>query len=137
MGVLSVVLGILAVLCALLATFLFGSTGAVIAAILAVAAIALAIFKRIKTKKGGIAGIVIGVIAVLLAFSMNSTWSSAFKSMHEKALEQIPNGLWAQVSEDTSSGIMGIINKLPKDEASMNALIEEMNELNKTIEKKD
>lgn len=136
MGILAVILAILAVLCALLATFLFGSSGAVVAAILAVAAIALAVFKRIKTKKGGIAGIVIGVLAIILAFSMNSTWSAAFKSMHEKALELKPEGLWAQASEDTSNGLMGIINKLPQDEASMNALIEEMNELNKIVEKK-
>ena len=136
MGILAVILAILAVLCALLATFLFGSSGAVVAAILAVAAIALAVFKRIKTKKGGIAGIVIGVLAIILAFSMNSTWSAAFKSMHEKALELKTEGLWAQASEDTSNGLMGIINKLPQDEASMNALIEEMNELNKIVEKK-
>ena len=136
MGILAVILAILAVLCALLATFLFGSSGAIVAAILAVAAIALAVFKRIKTKKGGIAGIVIGVLAIILAFSMNSTWSAAFKSMHEKALELKPEGLWAQASEDTSNGLMGIINKLPQDEASMNALIEEMNELNKIVEKK-
>ena len=136
MGILAVILAILAVLCALLATFLFGSSGAVVATILAVAAIALAVFKRIKTKKGGIAGIVIGVLAIILAFSMNSTWSAAFKSMHEKALELKPEGLWAQASEDTSNGLMGIINKLPQDEASMNALIEEMNELNKIVEKK-
>ena len=135
MGILAVILAILAVLCALLATFLFGSSGAIVAAILAVAAIALAVFKRIKTKKGGIAGIVIGVLAIILAFSMNSTWSAAFKSMHEKALELKPEGLWAQASEDTSNGLMGIINKLPQDEASMNALIEEMNELNKIVEK--
>jgi len=31
---------------------------------------------------------------------------------------------------------MGIISNLPKDEASMNALVEEMNELNKAIETK-
>lgn len=136
MGILAVILAILAVLCALLATFLFGSSGAIVAAILAVAAIALAVFKRIKTKKGGIAGIVIGVLAIILAFSMNSTWSAAFKSMHEKALELKTEGLWAQASEDTSNGLMGIINKLPQDEASMNALIEEMNELNKIVEKK-
>ena len=136
MGILAVVLGILAVLCALLATFLFGSSGAVVAAILAVAAIALAVFKRVKTKKGGIAGIVIGGLAIIQAFSMTSTWSAAFKSMHEKALELKPDGLWAQASEDTSNGLMGIINKLPQDEASMNALIEEMNELNKIVEKK-
>ena len=136
MGILAVILAILAVLCALLATFLFGSSGAIVAAILAVAAIALAVFKRIKTKKGGIAGIVIGVLAIILAFTMNSTWSAAFKSMHEKALELKTEGLWAQASEDTSNGLMGIINKLPQDEASMNALIEELNELNKIVEKK-
>ena len=42
--------------------------------------------------------------------------------------------MWAQASEDTSGGLMGIISKLPKDEASLNALMEEMNELNKITE---
>ena len=46
-------------------------------------------------------------------------------------MEVKPDGLWAQASEDASGGLMGIINKLPQDEASLNALMEEMNELNK------
>ena len=135
MGILGVILGIAAVVCALLGTFLFGTTGAIIAAVLAAAAIVLAFLKRKKDGKGGIVGIVIGVLAVILAFSMNSTWSNAFKELHKKAMELKPDGLWAQVSEDTSNGLMGIIKKLPTDEATMNALVDEMNELNKLTEK--
>lgn len=53
----------------------------------------------------------------------------------KRALELKPDGLWAQVSEDTGNGLMGIIKKLPADEAAMNALVDEMNELNKLTEK--
>ena len=131
MGILGVILGIAAVVCALLGTFLFGTTGAIIAAVLAAAAIVLALLKRKKDGKGGIAAIAIAVVAVILAFSMSSIWSNAFKELHRKAMEVKPDGLWAQVSEDASGGLMGIINKLPQDEASLNALMEEMNELSK------
>ena len=135
MGILGVILGIAAVVCALLGTFLFGTTGAIIAAVLAAAAIVLALLKRKKDGKGGIAAIAIAVVAVILAFSMSSTWSNAFKELHKKAVEYKPDGLWAQVSEDTNNGLMGIIKKLPTDEATMNALADEMNELNKLTEK--
>ncbi len=135
MGILGVILGIAAVVCALLGTFLFGTTGAIIAAVLAAAAIVLALLKRKKDGKGGIAAIAIAVVAVILAFSMSSTWSNAFKELHKKAVEYKPDGLWAQVSEDTNNGLMGIIKNLPTDEATMNALVDEMNELNKLTEK--
>ena len=135
MGILGVILGIAAVVCALLGTFLFGTTGAIIAAVLAAAAIVLALLKRKKDGKGGIAAIAIAVVAVILAFSMSSTWSNAFKELHKKAVEYKPDGLWAQVSEDTGNGLMGIIKNLPTDEATMNALVDEMNELNKLTEK--
>ena len=134
MGILAVVLGLLAIVCALLGTFLFGTTGAIIAAVLAVVAIALAFLKRKKDGKGGIAGIVIAVLAVILAFSLSSVWTRMFTELHNKALEVKPDGLWAQASENTDKGLMGIISNMPKDEASMNALVEEMNELNKAIQ---
>ena len=136
MGILSVILAILAVASSFLATMLFGSTGGIITLIVAALAIALGVFKRIKDKKGGIAGIAIGVLAVVLAFSMTNVWSRAFKDLHDKAVALKPDGLWAQASEDTNNGLMGIVNKLPKDEASVNALVEEMNELNKMTEAK-
>ena len=135
MGILGVILGIAAVVCAFLGTFLFGTTGAIIAVVLAAAAIVLAFLKRKKDGKGGIFAIVIAVLAVVLAISMSSIWSNAFTELHKKAVEMKPDGLWAQVSEDTNNGLMGIINKLPTDEATMNALVDEMNELNKLTEK--
>ena len=131
MGILGIILGIVAVLLALLGTFLFGTTGMITAVAVAAVAIVLALLKRKKDKKGGIAAIVICVLAIILAFSMNSTWSRTFTELHTKAMEVKPDGLWAQASEDASGGLMGIINKLPQDEASLNALMEEMNELNK------
>ena len=134
MGVVGAILGILAVLVAVLATFLFGTTGAIIAAVLAAVAIVLAILKRKKDGKGGIAAIVIGALAIILAFSMSSAWSKVFSEVHTKAVEFKPDGLWAQASENTSGGLMGIISNMPQDEASMNALVEEMNELNKLTE---
>ena len=136
MGILSVILAILAVLCALLATMLLGTTGGIIAAVVAAAAIALAVFQRVKNKKGGIAGIVIGAIAIILAFSMTNVTATMFKTLHEKAVEYKPDGLWALVSEDYKSGFMGIVKNLPNDEATLNALVDEMNELNKIIEAK-
>ncbi len=130
MGILGVILSILALACAIFATFLFGTAGAIVTGVLAAGAILLGVFKRMKEKKGGIAAIVIGVLAVVLLFAMTSLWSSMFTELHNKAVELKPEGLWAQASEDASGGLMGIITKLPQDEASMNALVAEMNELN-------
>jgi len=134
MGILGVILGILAVVCAVLATFLFGAEGGIVTAVLAVAAIALGILKRRKDRKGGIAAIVIAVLAVIMAFGLTNTWSNVFKQLRDKAVEYKPDGLWAQASEEVNHGLMGIIGKLPKDEASLNALMEEMNELNKLVD---
>ena len=131
MGILAVVLGLLAVVCALLAPLLFGTAGGVVAGVLAVAAIVLGILKRKKDGKGGIPAIVIGVLSVILAFSLTSYWSAVFKEARDKAMKLKPDGLWAQISEDTNSGMFGIIKRLPADEASMNALMDELNELNK------
>ena len=135
MGIFGVILGIVAVLCGLLATFLFGTTGAVIAAVIAAAAIALGVLKRKKDGKGGAAAIAIGVIAIVLAFSVNGLWTNMFTQLHEKALELKPDGLWAQASENVNGGIMSVITRLPADEASMNALMEEMQELSKAVAK--
>lgn len=130
MGIFGVILGILAVVCAFLATALFGIEGAIVAAVLAVVAILLGVLKRRKDKKGGIAAIVIAVLAIVLTFAMNSAWSNVYKAAHDKAVELKPDGLWAKASENTDHGIMGIITRLPQDEASLNALMDELNELN-------
>ena len=117
MGILGVILGIVAVACAVLATALFGTTGCIITVVVAVVAALLGVLKRKKDRKGGIAAIVIAVLTV-----------------HDKAVELMPDGLWAQASEDNKHGLMGIISKLPTDDASLNKLVEEMNALNKMVD---
>jgi len=131
MGVLAVILGILALACGVLATFLFGTTGAIVAGALAVGAIVLGFLKRRKDGKGGIPAIVIAGLALILTMSLTGAWANVFSTIHKKAVEYKPDGLWAQVSEDTSGGLMGMMAKLPRDEATMNAFMEEMNELSK------
>lgn len=91
----------------------------------------LGILKRRKDKKGGIAAIVIAVLAIVLAFAMTGFWSNMYKTTHDKAVELMSDSMWAQASEDTNHGIMGIISKLPTDEASLNKLVDELNQLNK------
>ncbi len=135
MGILAVILSILAVLCALFATVLLGTTGLIISVVLAVIAIVLAVLKRNQDGKGGIAAIVIAVLAAVMAFGLNNFWADTFKELHDKALEYKADSLWAQASGDTSKGLMEIISKLPTDDASLNALVEEMNELSKITEK--
>lgn len=130
MGIIAVILGILAVACAALATFLFGTTGGIVAGVIGGCALLLAVFKRIKTGKGGKAAMVISALAIYMAFSLTSTWSAAFTNLHNKALEYRPDGLWAQVTENTDGGLMGIMGNLPNDEATLNTLVEEMNDLN-------
>ena len=131
MGILGVILGILAIVCAGLATFLFGTTGCVVTVVLAVVAILLGVLKRKKDRKGGIAAIVVAVLAIIMAFGLNNTWSNMFRDLHNKAVETMPDGLWAQASDDVNGGLMGVISKVPTDDASLNALVEEMKELNK------
>ena len=136
MGIVGVIVAIRAVACSVLATALFGAEGGIVTAILAVIAIMLGILKRRKDKKGGIAAIVIAVLALVMAFGLTNFWAGTYRTMHEKALELKPDGLWAKASEETNHGIMGIIKNLPQDEASLNALVDEMNEMNKAIETK-
>lgn len=138
MGILAVVLAILALACAVIATLFFGSTGVIISAVVAAVAIILAILRRMKAGKGGITAIVISVLAVVLAFGLSGLWSGVYKELHKTAVEVKPDGLWAQISEDTDHGFMGIMRSLPKDmdeETIQRLLVDEANELSKLKEK--
>ena len=137
MGIAAIILGILGIICGFLGTFVFGTVGGIAAGVLGAGAAVLSYLKAKKTGKGGKAGIMVGVLAIVLAVSMTNAWSKSFQDLHKKALELKPDGLWAQVTDgDTSGGILGIINKLPaQDDATVNALVDEMTELTKTTGK--
>ena len=134
MGILAVLLGLVAIVCALFGTFLFGTTGAIIAGVLAIMAIVLAVVKRSTSGKGGIFAIVASVLAVILAISMNGFVSELFVNMHKKAAELKPDGLWAQISMETNGGLIGVAKSLPQDEATLNQLVDEMNQLSQMNE---
>ena len=124
----------MALAAAVVATLAFGTYGAICAGVLAVLAILFGILKRRKAQKGGIFPIVLAVLAIILTLVMNSFWSGMFTEMHEKAMKYKPDGLWAAATEDTKSGLVGILSQMPQDEAGVNALIDEMNELNQIEE---
>ena len=138
MGIFGVILGIVGIAAALLATFLFGTTGGIIAGVIGAIAIVLGLLKRKNEGKGGIPAMVIGVLAIILAIVLTGTWASLFRNTHDLALKYKPDGLWAKVTEDPNGGIMGIISRLPEDirnnEASLNAFVQEIDELNKLSE---
>lgn len=108
---------------------MFGTIGGIAAGVLAAAAVVLGILKRKKDRKGGIASIVIGALAIILTVVMMDVSSNIFKILHEKAVELKPDGLWAQVSEDVHGGMMELAGRLPKDQAGLDALLKEMQEL--------
>ena len=135
MGILAVILAIIALVSCFLTTIMFGTTGFIITLVLAAAAIALAIVKRVKAGKGGIPAIVIAVLAILVGFGFNNLWSSIFHTLHDRAVESMPDSLWAQVSEDYNHGLMGIVSNVPTDEASINKLVDEMSQLAKLSDK--
>ena len=130
MGIISVILGLLAAACGVAATFMFGTAGAIVAGVLAVIAIILGIVKRKRDGKGGIPAVVISVLAIVLTIAMTGLWSNTFSALHEKAVKVKPDGLWAKATENNNGGLYGIISQLPSDESSVNALMDEMNELN-------
>ena len=135
MGIFGVILALVAVLFALLATFMFGTVGGIVAGVVALVAVALGLLKRKKDGKGGIAAIAIGALAIILAFSMTSTWSNAFSDMHKKAAELMPDSLWASITGNNySGGLFGILKNIPNDQASMDKLVNELNELNKLVD---
>ena len=49
----------------------------------------------------------------------------------------MPNSLLAQAPENTGGGLMGIVNKLPKDETGINQLVDELSRLNELVEAKN
>ena len=109
----------------------------ILGAVMGIAIIAMLAANKIdlKTSSDAIAQALqasnLAALAVVLAFAMTGFWSNMYKTTHDKAVELMPDSMWAQASEDTNHGIMGIISKLPTDEASLNKLVDELNQLNK------
>ena len=127
--ILGVVLGIFGILAALLLTLTTGIVGGGIAIILGLIAVLLGLKAR-KLGGKGIGAIIVGAIAVILAISMTVSSISAMKAMKTEAAEK--NLEIAKYIDKPYLGLMGVIMSLPKDEATLNELVEQLNSLSET-----
>ena len=127
--ILGVVLGIFGILAALLLTLTTGIVGGGIAIILGLIAVLLGLKAR-KLGGKGIGAIIVGAIAVILAISMTVSSISAMKAMKTEAAKK--NLDIAKYIDKPYLGLMGVIMSLPKDEATLNELMEQLNSLSET-----
>ena len=124
MGILGVVLAILGLVVAFFGPILFGDIAAIIAIALGVLAGVLGILKRKKDGKGGIAAIVIGILAIILAVTMMTSTQNLMKGLKDEMVKA--SGDKYKIARkyaseaDTNSGIFGLItsmiNKAPEEE---------------------
>ncbi|MBR5948113.1 MAG: hypothetical protein IKZ82_05635 [Clostridia bacterium] len=100
-----------------------------IALILGVVAILLGIKAR-KLSGKGLGAIIVGALAVILAVFMTVSSISAINLMKTEAEKK--NLDIAKYIDKPLSWLMGIITSLPKDEETLNALVEQFNSLSET-----
>ena len=116
MGILGVVLAIIGLLIGFIGTVLFGKIAAIIAIVLGVLAGVLGILKRKKEGKGGIAAIVIGILAIILAFIMMTSTQTLVKTLKDEMIKA--SGDKYQIARkyadqaDTDSGFYGFVSSL-------------------------
>jgi Flp pilus assembly protein protease CpaA len=130
--VLGILLALLGIGIALLFTFLTGVIGGGIALLLGVLAVVLGV----KARKGGkgIGAIVLGVIAIVLALLMTFSSIATFSAMRSEAEKAKPGSLIAKYTDKPYLGVVGILMNLPTDEASVEELMNEINELQAMLE---
>ncbi|MBR6119397.1 MAG: hypothetical protein IKQ04_03650 [Oscillospiraceae bacterium] len=126
--VLGVVLGFLGIAAAILLTFATGVIGGGIAVLLGVIGLILGIKTRKKGGKG-MGAIVVGVLCVIIAVILTFTTIAGMAGLRDKAKELKPDSIFAKYAESPYLGAIGIILNMPQDEASMEALQQELQQL--------
>ena len=123
--VLGIVLGILGIVIALLLTLIGGMIAGVIAGVLGLVAVLLGISAH---SGKGVASIVIGALAIILAVVMTVSTVALFTKLKEEA-EQYSDDAPLVVSclRNPNLALVGMIINLPKDEGSAQELINQFN----------
>ncbi len=126
--VLGIFLGLLGIIIALLLSFVTGAVATGVAVLLGLIAILLGV----KARRGGkgISAIITGGIAIVLAVLMLVTTIGTFNVMRDKAASSGVAPLLAKYIDKPYLGLVGVIISLPQDEATLQELIDEMNQLN-------
>ncbi len=133
--VLGIVLGILGLLIGAMLPLLTGVIGGAIGLVLGILGVVLGILARRSGK--GIASIVIGALAVIVALAVTMASVNTMKAMKEEAQTSGVAPLIAEYSDNPYLGFLGIASKLPQDEASLQQLQEEFNKLNEIMNTKN
>ena len=126
--VLGIVLGILGILIAFLLTLIAGVVAGGLALLLGIAAILIGVSSKKKGGKG-IGAIVMGGLAVVLAISMTLTSVNGLKAVSAEAEKVKPGSLVARYCDNPYFGLIGIASKIPQDEAGLQELMNELDEL--------
>lgn len=123
--ILGVILGLLGIAAAVLLAFITGVIGGGLAAILGLAALLLGI----QALKGGrgIPAMLAGIVAIALAVIMTYSAISSVNLIKEKALQNEATPLVAKYADKPYLGILGIIINMPKDEGSIQELVDQIN----------
>ena len=124
------ILGVLGIALALLFCMLTGVVAGTIAAALGF----LGIYLGLKALGGGklsVLSIVTGVFAVVMAFSMTYLSVVSIHSIREEALTTDQAPLIAEYAKNDHLGVMGFLMAVPKDEGSINAVLDEINHLSR------
>ena len=126
--VLGLILGILGIVVALLLCLISGVIGGAVAGVLGLAALLIGILGK-KGGGKGIGAIIAGVLAVLLAVVMTISTVDAMKQWKQKAEQTGEAPLLVKYLDKPELGLLGIIVNMPKDEGSVQDLMDELEKL--------
>ena len=77
----------------------------------------------------GIGGIIVGVLAILLAVIMTVTSIGTFQTLKEKAEQSGTAPLVAKYFDNPTLGLIGAAMKMPQDEGTLQELMDQFNSL--------
>lgn len=132
--VLAFVFALLGIIAAVLLVFLTGVIGGGIALALGVAAVLIGIAAR---RRGlGIAAIICGTLAVILAVIMTFSTVAVFRKIHDEALKYKDEApLVAQCLDKPHFGFLGMIINVTKYEGDSQQLVDQFNMIKEKVDK--
>lgn len=126
--VLGLVLGILGILIGLFLCLVAGIVTGAVAFLLGVLAIILGIGAK-KNQNGGVGAIIVGVLAIVVSIASTLFITGTFQMLREKAVETQTAPLVEKYLDKPYLGIMGVAMNMPKDEAGIQELVDQLNKL--------
>ena len=126
--ILGIILALLGIAVALFLTFIFGAIGGGIALLLGLIGLILGIKAR-KAGGRGMGAIIVGAVAIVMAILLTVSSVGAITALRDTAEKSKPGSLFAKYASKPYLGLVGIVMNMPQDEEGMQALMDELKEL--------